>query len=171
MINKFTMLFLLFLISTATIFSQGTLTKSEKNNLYYKALKVYLEENEKEYSKLFPQRDFHNVIVVKNDLITTKLPNKVGKFKIEYVDYDELTVKAKDMAMAEEKNNTKSLIVSEFQPIINNENRLVITISEYIVTYERNRLNLGISDGIRIEFRFDCLIGDYVVDKFEFFGV
>jgi hypothetical protein len=169
MINKLTLLCLLLLISSLPVFAQGTLVKDDENSLYYKALKVYLEENEKEYSKLFPQRDFHNVIVVKNNLITEKLPDKIGRFKIAYADYDELTVKAKNIA--EKKKTAQTLFASEFQPIVNDKNKLVITISEYKVGYEGNRLTLGLSDGIRIEFKFDCSTGEYVVDKFEFFGV
>jgi phosphopantothenoylcysteine synthetase/decarboxylase len=169
MVNKISLLVVFLMILNVPIFSQEPLTKNGENSLYYKALKIYLEENEKEYSKLFPQRNFHNVLVIKIDLITTKLPAKIGKFKVEYVDYDELTIRAKNNA--EQKKNTQTLIASEFQPITNDKNNIVVTISEYKVTYEESRLSLGLSDGIRIEFKYDCLVGDYVLIKFEFFGV
>jgi hypothetical protein len=103
MVNKISLLVVFLMILNVPIFSQEPLTKNGENSLYYKALKIYLEENEKEYSKLFPQRNFHNVLVIKNDLITTKLPAKIGKFKVEYVDYDELTIRAKNNA--EQKKN------------------------------------------------------------------
>jgi hypothetical protein len=154
---------LLFFFVSVSAFSQ-TGNTSESGDLYYKALKIYLEENEKEYSKLFSDRDFSRIIVMKDTFLPKNLPNSIGKYKIEFVDYDEVKKRLK-------KGNDKTLLVAEFRPLINSENRLVISIAEYQAKYEKKRLSLGLSDGIRITFKFDCETEDFVLDKFEFFGV
>jgi hypothetical protein len=154
-------LIVLFIATTALAQSP---VNAESEDLYYKSLKIYLEENEKEYSKLFADRDFTKAIIVKDSFLPQNLPTSIGKYKIEFIDYDELRKRLK-------KETNKTLIVAEFRPLLNQGNKFVISIAEYHAKYERSKLSLGLSDGIRIIFRFDCGEEKFVFETFEFFGV
>ena len=151
------------LLIGSTALAQSS-ANAESEDLYYKSLKIYLEENEKEYSKLFADRDFTKAIIMKDSFLPQNLPTSIGKYKVDFIDYEELRKRLK-------KETNRTLIVAEFGPLLNQGNKFIISIAEYHAKYERRKLSLGLSDGIRITFRFDCGREKFIFETFEFFGV
>jgi hypothetical protein len=151
----------------SNISSKISIKKSEES-LYYQALKNYLEKKEQEYSKVFPDRDFRNILVAKDALITKNLPTKIGVYSVSFVNFDELA----ELAKKNDSNDSEiNISLVEMQPIKNEENKLVIKVIESDARYEKNRLSLSVSDGAKIYFIFDYSKQTYVVAKVEFFGI
>lgn len=156
------------ILLVAPSFSQRASMKETNKSLYYEALKTYLEKNEQEYSKLFPERDFRNITVAKNSFITKNLPSEIGDYSINFVNYDELVELVKKNTA---KDSEAKTTVVEIHPIKNEENKLAIKVVKSNARYEKKQLSLAVSDGGKIYFSFDCSKQTYVVDKIDFFGI
>ena len=167
MLKNAEILLILVLLFTSA-FPQHVSTKESDKGLYYEALKTYLEKNEQEYSRLFPERDFRNVIVATDSFITKNLPDKIGVYSINFVSYDELLelVKKRTATDSEEK-----ISVVEVHPIRNEGNKLVVKFVESNARYEKKQLSLAVSDGANIYFSFDCSKQSYIIDRVDFFGI
>jgi hypothetical protein len=124
----------LLILLAISAFSQNISTKDDKENLYYQAFRTYLEKTEQRYSKLFPERNFRNVVAAKDSFITKNLPNKIEIYSIQFVNYDELIEIVKKY---DSKNSEPKISVIEIQPIKNEGNSLVEAISK-IVSQQNN---------------------------------
>ena len=149
-------------------FSQGKAGNENVEDIYFEALKIYLEKNELEYSKIIPTKDYQNVTVGKNSFITKNLPSRIGVYSINFVSLDELK---KKILKTKIKNDKLKVPVVEIYPVKIVGNQLVVNFSESYASYQNKKLTLSVSDGARVFFSFDCSKQEYVFDRIEFWGI
>jgi hypothetical protein len=154
-------LFPVLLLVVSTIAQSNTI--NEENSLYVDAVRIYLERSEQEYGRLFRDRDFTKALILKSDSLPDNMPTTVGKYTITYLDSEEIRSKI--------GKTDQGLTVAELRPINLDKNTLTITVVEYRARLDKKKLTLGLSDGIKMYFRFDCLKNKFVVIRSEFFGV
>lgn len=141
---------------------------TSEQNVYHVALKAYLEENEKRYSKLFPDKDFRSIILVYDPIITEGIPGQIGPYSIRQLKFADL------LGMIEEKtikqSNYKAEVI-EIRPIRFRNSQMLLSIVESYAEKDDARLSLSISDEAVLTIRFDCTKNIFYVEKIDFFGL
>jgi hypothetical protein len=149
---------------SSSAFSQAKPSPSVENNLYVKALFACLEANAKAFSiQTNPPYDVHNVIVQKDKILTSDFPTQIGVYRIEYLDAQALINRYKA------KKAEFPIIV--IRPMKNEGAKLVISFTDYVITYEKKTLNYALTGGFNVSLRYDCDKQEYVIEKTDLWGV
>jgi len=137
----------------------------DENNLYYKALISYLEKRAEMYesNEYLKTQEYLNVLIEENSELTDGLPEKSGRFTMKYLDYTERAKTFKTLG-----KEYRLVIV---HPIQFKDGKLVIGFSEHMFSFKKKVSFYAVSDGCRVEFRYDCEKKVFVVDKVELWGI
>ena len=141
---------------------------AKEESPYFKALYASTLEMEKAYAKIDDsmggsrvRMDYHHLLVERDPGITDGLPEQFGDYHFEYVDTGHLIARYKKLR--------KQFPVLKVQPAKPTEPLLKVSV--YWVSYEKGKLNLGLSDRSEVGFRFDCEKRTDVVAKVKLGGI
>ena len=157
------------LLFTYPLFPQAN-SQIDENNIYAVALTSGLEEMTRQYSHIndgIPgetiRTDYNNMIVKRDDFITSHLPSAHGNCNIEYLDDKQLIERYKKV-----KLDYPVLVI---RPAVVKEARLAVTITVYWVSYKKGMLRFALSDWSITYFRFDCEKRAFIQDKVKLGGI
>lgn len=159
---------LIFLSSSA--FSQERSKPVAEDNLYYRALFASLDKMNREWGNIDAsvegrqiRTDYQDMIVLKNLDITEGLPSQYGKYRVQYLDSQELIDKYKKLR--------KEFAILVTYPMVNDKERLEMTFNVYWISYEKRNLSFALSDWSKVYFRYDCEKREYVIDEVKLGGI
>lgn len=151
-------------VLTSHALPQNQTVPSVENNLYVKALFACLDAKAKAYSSLTnSRRDYYNVVVQQDDLITKDFPNQLGAYRIEYLDAQALVERYKA------RKADFPIIVT--RPIKNEGTKLVLSFSDYFFSYGKKSLNYALEGGCKVVLSYDCSKQEYGVEKVDSWGI
>jgi hypothetical protein len=84
-------------------------------------------------------------------------PQKIGSFTIEYLTYEAIVERY--------KSTRKAFPIVEILPMRNYDDLLVVRWAEYSAGVRHGRLQLGVSGGYKVAWRFDSSKDEYVKDQ------
>lgn len=148
-----------FLSSSTTAQTTKQLTEA---NLYYRALFASLDKMDREWGGQ-GRTDYHNMVVQNNRSITEGLPSRLGDYRVEYLEPQELIDRYKKLR--------KEFAILVAYPMVNEGERLEITFNVYWISYKKSSLNYALSDWSKVYFRYECDKREYVVDEVKLGGI
>jgi hypothetical protein len=133
---------ILILVSSYTYGQPATNTEArDSTNLYYQALKVYVN------AMTTRNREKPILFVEKNPVVTNSLPSQLGVYEFKYLEGYEVDQKLKG-------ENPITLI--RIVPVRMKNGIFYINIIPFTVKRENRKINYINSGGDRISFEFDC---------------
>lgn len=161
---------LLCVFFAATVPAQTPKTEAPERNLYAIALGAMLDEMEKRWGYIndesadHARRDYRNVLVEKNDVLTHNLPSSIGERRIRYLSSEELGVI--------QKKARKQIPVIRIFPANLRSEKLTIGFNVYHFSQKKkNHFYFALSDGATVIFKFDCEKNRFEVESVELWGI
>ena len=132
--------------------------RSQETSLYLRSLTAYAQAGRPTV------QDSGVLVVVKNNVVDDPalfypLPTNVGSIRVEFVDDNALRARYRE--------NKKAFWAIEIKPMVNRANELIVDCQEYRAAVRRGKVTLSVMGGVRIHWRFDSQIGDYVLTRVE----
>jgi hypothetical protein len=119
----------------------------DTTNIYYRSLKLHLDYIEKNLAdQPLPASGFWDVNMQVPAQLAGQLPERVGNFRISYLDKKEILASTK---------KHKSIYLIWMQPVVVEDNLQTIGIVNFSMTFRKRKLNYGNGGGTRVKFRYD----------------
>lgn len=151
-------------LAVSVVSSQSNSADSFNSNLYFIALRTALQAEYDAYSKQSPDRDHTNAIVEANEFLNEGFPKEIGRFRVEYLSYQELGSRY--------KVKKEQIPVMIMTPIRNEGAKLIISISDYWVSFpKKNHSVLSLEGGTKVTFIYDLSTNQFVVEDIHLWGV
>jgi hypothetical protein len=157
------MLCCLLLVSSLCTFASSTNGAQADDNLYVMALSAYLDSAAKKYANIKTKRDYDNLIVEKDDALVRSFPTKLGSHRVKFASPQELIERL--------KRDRSGIPITVIRPVKNEDTRLIVSLSEYVVTFGKKGLIYSLEGGCNVEIIFDCSRRAFSVNKVAFWGV
>lgn len=137
------------------------------NNLYYKALRAYVEGGSVESKGQNLGRDYCNLLVRKEDWFKEPLPSQVGKCKVTFVTMDELAILYKKTKV--------EIPLTVMRPIQNEGSTIIIGFLEYWFSYEkkgrRENYRYALEAGGEVKLKYDVTREQFTVISIAMRGI
>ena len=134
-----------------------------EGNLYLKALSACVEKQGQEYKGLGGGRDYLNRVVEKDSFLTEKLPTRLGVYRLEYLNGNQLITRY--------QRGRKPFPLLSMRPMVSEAGLLRIALADYWFSYEKRSLNYSLEGGCNVFFRYDCEQKAHVLDRVDLWGV
>jgi hypothetical protein len=137
---------------------------SSDDDLHLKALRAYLESASARYANLRTARDYKNLIIEKDERITSSLPTRIGSCQVSFRDISEL--------FPQFKKEKQSIPITRIHPIKSRGSSLVIRFTEHWLSFrKKNRIEIALEGGCEIELKFDCSTQAFLIGEIKFWGI